>query len=203
MSFATSSTSPVICVVIPQAVSATCRPRRTSPLASPNVLPCSSVMLAANLSQFSRIRCVYLNMIACLASRLVSFHPLNAFCALSTAALSSSSVLCGTLVTRLFVEGSFRSIHCVALDAVNWLSMKFCVSCGDWMRSWFMGYDSAAAAAGFKCRAVACNRRAATLLELTGEDILVQRGAARGRDERAASVGSRTSTRREAMLAWL
>jgi hypothetical protein len=39
------------------------------------------------------------------------------------------------------------------------------------------------------------------LLELTGDDILVHRGAARGRDERAASVGMRARARREAMLA--
>tara|TARA_R110002003_G_scaffold194_3_gene15192 strand:- start:21943 stop:22299 length:357 start_codon:yes stop_codon:yes gene_type:complete len=64
-----------------------------------------------------------------------------------------------------------------------------------------MGYDSAAAdAAGFRCRAVACNRRTATLLELTGDDILVQRGAARAKDERAANVGIRARARREAML---
>jgi hypothetical protein len=65
-----------------------------------------------------------------------------------------------------------------------------------------MGYDSATAdVAGFMCCAVACNRRAATLLELTGDDILVRRGAARGRGERAANVGIRASARREAMFA--
>jgi hypothetical protein len=68
--------------------------------------------------------------------------------------------------------------------------------------SWFMGYDSVAADdAGFRCCAVACSRRAATLLWLTGDDILVQRGAARATDERALNVGRRESARRENIVA--
>lgn len=106
ISLATSKTSPGIMVVIPHMVSATCRPRKTSPLASAKVLPCSRVMLAARRSQCSRIRATNLNMICCLASKEVAFHAGKAFSALSTAALSSSSVDCGTRVTRLLVAGS-------------------------------------------------------------------------------------------------
>jgi hypothetical protein len=39
------------------------------------------------------------------------------------------------------------------------------------------------------------------LLRLTGDDILVQRGAARARDERAAKFGRRAMMRRDAMFA--
>src|SRR5258708_37425880 len=89
------------------------------------VLPCSKVMLAASLSQFSRTNCVNLNMICCRAITLVALHAGNAFCALSTAALSSASVLCGTLVTRLLVAGSCNSINWVASDLTNLLSIKY------------------------------------------------------------------------------
>ena len=47
---------------------------------------------------------------------------------------------------------------------------------------------------------MACSRRAATLLWLTGDDILAHRGAARGRDERAVSLGRRASAVRENMV---
>lgn len=47
---------------------------------------------------------------------------------------------------------------------------------------------------------MACSRLAATLLELTGDDILVQRGAARWREERAAIAGMRAIARREAIF---
>lgn len=93
-----------------------------------NVLPCSRVMLAASLSQFSRINWVNLNIICCLAITLVAAHAGKAFFALSTAAFSSASVLCGTLVTRLFVAGSCNSMKCVVSDCKNWLSRKYGVS---------------------------------------------------------------------------
>ena len=60
----------------------------------------------------------------------VALHAGNAFSADSTAACSSSSVLCGTRVIRLFVAGSYKSIQVDALDAVNWLSTKLVVLIG-------------------------------------------------------------------------
>lgn len=47
---------------------------------------------------------------------------------------------------------------------------------------------------------MACSRLAATLFTLEGVDILVQRGAARLREERAASAGMRAIARREAII---
>lgn len=98
---------------------------------------------------------------------LVALHAGNAFWADSTAARSSSSVLWGTLVTRLLVAGSCRSIHSVALDGTNSLSMKFVVSMGLAMGSWVVGYSVAVEAAlvvpaGLRCLAVACSLRVAT-----------------------------------------
>lgn len=86
--------------------SATCKPLKTSPLASTRVFPCSRVMLAANLSQFCLINATSLNMICCLVNKLVAFHFGKALAAESTAAFSSASVDCGTRVTRLLVAGS-------------------------------------------------------------------------------------------------
>lgn len=104
-----------------------------------NVLPCSKVIEAASLSQFSLTNCVNLNMICCLAITLVALHAGNAFCALSTAALSSASVLWGTLVTRLFVAGSCNSMKLEVSDFKNLLSIKYGVSCTSWIFSCVVG----------------------------------------------------------------
>lgn len=69
----------------------------------------------------------------------MAFHAGKAFCALTTAALSSTSVLWGTRVTRLFVAGSKRSIHDVAFELTNWLSRKFWVLPGEDTCSWLVG----------------------------------------------------------------
>ena len=206
ISFATSNTSPVICVVIPQAVSATCRPRRTSPFASAIVLPCSSVMLAARRSQFSLINATYLNISCCLCRMLVAFHAGKAASALSTAALSSASVLCGTLVTRLFVAGSWRSIHWVAWDWMNLLSRKFVVSMGWETFSWEVGYSVADVASdvavAWRCCVVACSLRTAILPEFNDWGIAATRRAelaTDGRRERLWSVLV-DKARRAAML---
>ncbi len=89
MSLATSRISPLSSSGAPQAASATCRPRSTSPLASAKVLPCSWVMLAARRSQLSRIRATKRNMICWRASTLVARQAGKAFWADSTAARSS------------------------------------------------------------------------------------------------------------------
>jgi hypothetical protein len=73
------------------------------------------------------------------------------------------------------------------------------VSSGEAMRSWVVGYAWAAAEAGARCWAVACRRRAATLFRAEGGDILVLKGAARGR-ERAPSAGRREMARRVAIV---
>jgi hypothetical protein len=57
MSFDTSSLSPMRVEVMAVADSTTCRPRRTSPLASARVLPCSRVMAAAISGVWARIKC--------------------------------------------------------------------------------------------------------------------------------------------------
>lgn len=168
MSLATSNTSPFRNSGAPQAASATCSPRRTSPLASAKVLPCSSVMLAARRSQCSRTRPTNLNMICWRASTLVFRHAGKAFWALSTAAWSSASVDCGTLVTRLLVAGSWSSIHLSACEALNSLSMNHGVSCGWAIRSWFWGKLAAVDARalyGRRCWAVAARRREAVARE--------------------------------------
>lgn len=50
-------------------------------------------------------------------------------------------------MTRLLVAGSFKSIHNVVLEGTNWLSMKFVVSTGYWIVTWFVGYSCAVVAA--------------------------------------------------------
>lgn len=60
ISFATSTLSPFSNDGIAQAASTTCSPRKTSPLASAWVLPCSSEMLAAISDWYCRIRAWYL-----------------------------------------------------------------------------------------------------------------------------------------------
>ena len=67
------------------------------------------------------------------------------------------------------------------------------MSTGDSMGSWESGYESAVEAAvvvaGRRCFAVACRRLEAILLVLDeGEDILGDREAIRGTDERAAKA---------------
>ncbi|EHY54775.1 uncharacterized protein HMPREF1120_02940 [Exophiala dermatitidis NIH/UT8656] len=139
ISLATSITSPVIWVVMPHAVSQTCNPRSTSPLASANVLPCSRVMEVASRSIFWRMRWVNLKMICCLVMMEVARHLGKAFCADSTAAFNSASVDWGTRVTRLLVAGSWRSIQVVACEGTNWLSMKLWVLTTFWICSWLRG----------------------------------------------------------------
>lgn len=78
---------------------------------------------------------------------LVARQAGKAFCAESTAAWSSSSVLCGTRVINVLVAGSFRSIHCPDLDGIASLSMKFVVSMGLLIGSWLVGYSVAVVAA--------------------------------------------------------
>ena len=78
---------------------------------------------------------------------LVARHAGNAFSADLTAAWSSSSVLWGTRVIRLFVAGSGRSIHVELLEGTNSLSMKLAVSMGLAIRSWLVGYSVAVVAA--------------------------------------------------------
>ena len=50
-------------------------------------------------------------------------------------------------MTRLLVAGSWRSIHVVAFDGMNWLSMKLWVSMGDLRAEWSVRYSSAVEAA--------------------------------------------------------
>ena len=69
-------------------------------------------------------------MICCRVSRDVAFHPGKAACAEVRAACSSDGVDCGTRVTRAFVAGSCRSIHCVVVEAWKVLSRKLGVSVG-------------------------------------------------------------------------
>ena len=79
-----------------QQYSTTSRPRKTSPAASPSVLPCSSVMLAASSSVRSRMMCCSANMTRCRCCTGVSDHALNARDEESTAACSSAGVAFGT-----------------------------------------------------------------------------------------------------------
>lgn len=84
---------------------------------------------------FSRMSATSLNMTCCRCITDVAFHAGNAFCADSTAALSSASVDWGTRVTRLLVAGSGRSIHWEVWEGTNWLSMKLVVSTTFWIFS--------------------------------------------------------------------
>ncbi|KAK5791121.1 hypothetical protein VI817_006430 [Penicillium citrinum] len=61
---------------------------------------------------------------------LVARHIGKALLVEATAARNSSSVFCGTRVTRLFVAGSRTENYSMALEAANSLSMKFAVSQG-------------------------------------------------------------------------
>ena len=80
------------------------------------------------------------------------------------------------------------------------------MSTGDSIGSWESGYESAVEAAvvvaGRRCFAVACRRLEAILLVLDeGEDILEDREAIRGTDERVAKVARLRVRARRAAIA--
>mmetsp|Transcript_40631 Transcript_40631/g.121182 ORF Transcript_40631/g.121182 Transcript_40631/m.121182 type:complete len:233 (+) Transcript_40631:1170-1868(+) len=90
-----SSTSPMRNGAMPHAASTTSRPRKTSPLASDSVFPCSAVTDSASESMLSRISSWYLSITRVRVGMGVSRHFGNAAFADSTAPLNSDMVVNG------------------------------------------------------------------------------------------------------------
>lgn len=88
-----------------QQCSTTCNPLVTSPSASAKVLPCSMVISPAMSFRCFLINSWYLNMIPCLWRGDVLLQDRYALVAAATAAVISSWVEQGTLVTTSLVAG--------------------------------------------------------------------------------------------------
>eukprot|EP00760_Papus_ankaliazontas_P005651 PhM_4_TR12695/c0_g1_i1/m.105198 len=115
-----SSVSPCISEPMPQACSTTSSPRKTSPLASVSVLPCSCVSTAARRSMFERTRSWYLSITRARLDTLTSDHDFAASALLATAASSSSGVDWGTRESSSPVAGLTTSKSSEALDCTSW-----------------------------------------------------------------------------------
>mmetsp|Transcript_108572 Transcript_108572/g.324663 ORF Transcript_108572/g.324663 Transcript_108572/m.324663 type:complete len:403 (+) Transcript_108572:517-1725(+) len=120
-----SDISPAWMAAMLQLFSTTSRPRKTSPLASAIVLPCSFVMILASSSVWSRIRSAYLNMMRWRAVTGTSRQDLKASLAISTACRISSGVDWGTLATTSLVAGLCTSYHVAELDGTALPLRKF------------------------------------------------------------------------------
>lgn len=103
--------SPIIKCEVPQTCSTTYKPLITSPLASGVVFPCSSVILAANLSMSLLMTAANSNMYLCLVRMGVVDHVLKASSAAFTAELNSVSVDKGVLAIKSCVTGLLTSNH--------------------------------------------------------------------------------------------
>mmetsp|Transcript_18877 Transcript_18877/g.47033 ORF Transcript_18877/g.47033 Transcript_18877/m.47033 type:complete len:229 (-) Transcript_18877:85-771(-) len=119
-----SAISPIWYVAMPHACSTTSRPRNTSPLASASVLPCSSVMMAASGSMWSRMSCWYLSMTRERVVMGVLRHLPNAVLQLATASLSSALVHTGTSDTSSCVAGLSTSTKRVDAEGRSLPSMS-------------------------------------------------------------------------------
>uniref|UniRef100_A0A8D9FDH8 Uncharacterized protein n=1 Tax=Cacopsylla melanoneura TaxID=428564 RepID=A0A8D9FDH8_9HEMI len=124
MSLATPARlSPCIIVGMLQHCSTTCNPLNTSPSASANVFPCSSVIFSANFFIFDLIMFCRRNKTCCLDMIDVFDQVSYAFFALATAASISAGVDLGTRVTTSLVAGLCRSIQSLVFDSTNLPSM--------------------------------------------------------------------------------
>ena len=114
-----SKVSPISREAAPQANSTTSNPRKTSPLASPRVLPCSFVISAAMSSMFSLIACWYRKRTRCLSEGVTYLQVPNASLAAATAAFISADVACGTCARTSWVAGFATSYQTSDFDSTN------------------------------------------------------------------------------------